>query len=82
MSNPEIIAISTIDPGDLLLQSVKNAEHITPELQRAVAEFINIWSKPAKVTNIFGMDIHIDPAMKPNTIRFDYPDGRSDTIEL
>lgn len=42
----QIKQISKIDPGELLLETAKNAEHITPEMQRAIARFMELWSTP------------------------------------
>lgn len=49
LRNPEIIAISTIDPGELLLSAANNSAHMNIELQKAIARFINIWSTPTQV---------------------------------
>lgn len=53
MNDSEIIKISNIDPGELLLEAVKNAEHITPEMQRAIAEFMAYWATPQRITKVF-----------------------------
>lgn len=42
----KIEKISNIDPGELLLEVAKNAEHLTPEMQKAIARFMEIWSAP------------------------------------
>lgn len=38
--------ITKIDPGELLLEVAKNAQHITPELQRVIARFMDLQTAP------------------------------------
>lgn len=46
MKPVELEKISNVDPGELLLEAAKNAQHIAPELQRSAARFMDIWSSP------------------------------------
>lgn len=46
MKPVELEKISNVDPGELLLETAKNAQHIAPELQRSAARFMDIWSSP------------------------------------
>lgn len=48
----EIKPISKIDPGELLLDTVRNADKIEPKLQEAIANFINIWATPIRMVSI------------------------------
>lgn len=43
---PTIMHITNIDPGQLLLWSAHNAEHITPALQNEIAAFMQVWRHP------------------------------------
>lgn len=42
----KIIRVTRVDPGKLLLAVANNAEHIHPELQKEIANFMRIWSQP------------------------------------
>lgn len=46
MKPVELEKVSNVDPGELLLETAKNAPHIVPELQRSAARFMDIWSSP------------------------------------
>lgn len=42
----DIQTVSIVDPGELMLEIAKNAEHITPEMQNAMAKFVSFWATP------------------------------------
>ena len=42
----EIKDMTKIDFGELLMHTAKNAKHITPELQRVIARFLDLQTAP------------------------------------
>lgn len=53
----DIEKISEVDPGELLLTVAKNAEHITPEMQKAIAQFMQYWSAPRMTINPVNLNL-------------------------
>lgn len=56
----EITSITKVDLGELLLETAKNAQHITPEVQRLIARFLDVQTAPimtvsGKVPDLPGM---------------------------
>lgn len=45
----EVVSGTSIDFGELLLETVKNAEHLTPNMQNIIAKYMDYQSTPAIV---------------------------------
>lgn len=53
----EIKPISKVDPGELLLETARNAQHITPEVQRVIARFMDLQTAPVMVVKPTEIDL-------------------------